>query len=71
MEVLAKREFLMRKSEIIKKIINGEIFIYPTDTIYGIGCNALKSDSVQEIRTIKNRPDSPFSIIVPSPKFHW
>lgn len=66
MEILARREFLMRKTEILNKIKAGNIFIYPTDTIYGIGCNALLTNSVKEIRLIKNRPKSPFSIIVPS-----
>jgi len=66
MEILARREFLMRKTEILNKIKNGNVFIYPTDTIYGIGCNALLTDSVKEIRLIKNRPKSPFSIIVTS-----
>ena len=66
MEILAERELLMRRKEIIDKIKSGSIFICPTDTIYGISCIATNKDSINKIRTIKNRPDSPFSIWVPS-----
>lgn len=56
----------MRKREIIRKIKEGAIFIYPTDTIYGIGCDATNDNSIKKIREIKNRPEMPFSIWAPS-----
>lgn len=52
-----------------KEILAGKIFIYPTDTIYGIGCDALNKRSVEKIREIKKRDQRPFSIIAPS--FKW
>lgn len=56
--------------EIVKRMKSGDIFIYPTDTIYGLGCNALKSGSVAEIRKIKRRDQNkPLSIIAPSKKW--
>ncbi|MCD4759843.1 threonylcarbamoyl-AMP synthase [archaeon] len=56
--------------EIVKRMKAGEIFIYPTDTVYGIGCNAMKSGSVAEIRKIKRRnDDKPMSVIAPSKKW--
>ena len=46
--------------------LKGSIFIYPTDTIYGIGCDATKTSLVKKIREIKHRDDKPFSVIAPS-----
>ena len=69
MEILTKREVLMRKKELFRKIKEGAIFIYPTDTIYGIGCNAQDENAVLKIREIKNRPDTPLSVWVPSLKW--
>lgn len=52
------------------KIKKGKIFIYPTDTIYGLGCNAEDIDAVNRIKEIKNRDkDKPLSVIIPS--FNW
>ena len=46
-----------------------EIFIYPTDTIYGLGCDATNEKLVKELREIKNRDDKPLSVIAPSVKW--
>jgi len=66
MNVLTKEDFDFRKDEISRKIKEGSLFIHPTDTIYGIGCNALDNDAVGKIRDAKHRPENPFSIIAPS-----
>lgn len=56
--------------EIVKHMKAGDIFIYPTDTVYGLGCNALKSGSVAEIRRIKKSSDEkPLSVIASSKKW--
>jgi L-threonylcarbamoyladenylate synthase len=53
--------------EIISKILQGKIFIYPTDTIYGLGCNAENIESVNKIKQIKQRDaNKPLSVIAPS-----
>jgi len=50
-----------------EEILAGKIFVYPTDTIYGLGCNAMDKNAVQKIREIKNRDkNKPLSIIAPS-----
>jgi len=60
----------MNLKNLIKNIKEGKLFIYPTDTIYGIGCNATNIASVNKIKTIKSRDkDKPLSIIAPSIKW--
>lgn len=43
---------------------NGGTILYPTDTIWGIGCDATNEAAVQKIFTIKNRPSSKSMIIL-------
>ena len=67
MRVLSKEEFEQEK-DIIRTSLkeNSPIFVYPTDTIYGIGCNALSKEAVGKIRKAKERIKNPFSVIAPS-----
>jgi L-threonylcarbamoyladenylate synthase len=66
MEILTKDEVLNHKEKLKKEILDGAVFIYPTDTIYGIGCIATLDKAVGRIRQIKNRPEQPFSVIAPN-----
>ena len=67
MRVLSKEEFEQEKDIIMTSLKeNSPIFIYPTDTIYGIGCNALDKRAVEKIREAKQRKNNPFSVIAPS-----
>lgn len=67
--IISKQEFLDKKHEFFEKIKQGSVFIYPTDTIYGIGCNALDNNAVSKIRQIKKRDNKPFSVIAPDKKW--
>jgi len=69
MRILNFEEFNLEKQTVIDSIINGAVFIYPTDTIYGIGCDARDSKAVKKIRKLKGRVSNPFSVIAPS--FDW
>ncbi len=66
MNIVTKEEFLKQRKKYERMIKEGAVFIYPTDTIYGIGCDATNKTAVQKIRKLKARPDNPLSIIAPS-----
>ena len=58
-------EFKDNFDEIISMLNEGKIILYPTDTIWGIGCDALNENSIKRIYKIKKRtPDKPFVILV-------
>ena len=44
----------------------GGTILYPTDTIWGIGCDATNEAAVAKIFSIKNRPDSKSLIVLVS-----
>ena len=50
----------MKKSvdECVAVLRKGGIILYPTDTIWGIGCDATNKEAVARIYRIKNREDS-------------
>ena len=66
MKIYTKDEFYSNKSKILRNIKKGAVFVYPTDTIYGIGCDAGNSKSVDKIYNLKGAREKPFSVIAPS-----
>jgi tRNA threonylcarbamoyl adenosine modification protein (Sua5/YciO/YrdC/YwlC family) len=66
MNIITPSEFKIGLSKYLDEITDGQIFIHPTDTIYGIGCDATNDDAVKKLRECKDRPLQPFSIIAPS-----
>jgi L-threonylcarbamoyladenylate synthase len=47
--------------EVLKK---GGVILYPTDTIWGIGCDATNQEAVQRIYSIKKREDSKSMLVL-------
>ena len=59
--------FLLRDdiSEIASLLKKGKIICYPTDTIWGLGCDALHEPSVERISALKGRvPDKGYVLLV-------
>lgn len=52
----------VRKSQ--EFITTGRIIIYPTDTIWGIGCDATNPDAVERIFRIKQRSDNKSMLVL-------
>lgn len=51
-----KKPALAKIKEAAQIIKNGGVVIFPTDTVYGLGTNALLPESVKRIYKIKKRP---------------
>lgn len=43
---------------------NGGIIVYPTDTVWGIGCDATNAEAVQRIYALKQREDSKSMLVL-------
>jgi len=41
-----------------KVLINGGIILYPTDTIWGLGCDATNNDAINNINNLKKRKNT-------------
>ena len=61
------------KAEIPSEIIitknhleNGKVILYPTDTVWGLGCDATNFEAVSKIYQLKNRKESKSLIVLVS-----
>jgi L-threonylcarbamoyladenylate synthase len=49
---------------IIEQLKNGATMLYPTDTIWGLGCDATNETACQKLLTLKNRPSEKSFILL-------
>ena len=49
----------------VNAINNGEVIVYPTDTLYGFGVDATSTDAIQRLNQLKGRVQ-PLSIVLES-----
>lgn len=50
--------------QVVKKLKNGAVICYPTDTGYGIGCDIFNPKAIKRVVQIKHRPKhKPFSFM--------
>ena len=57
------REEIQKALEVLRK---GGIILYPTDTVWGIGCDATDPEAVARIYAIKQRSDSKSLVLLAS-----
>jgi L-threonylcarbamoyladenylate synthase len=54
-------------SQIVSEILNGQVLVFPTETSYGLGCDATNQTVVDKIFKIKGRvDDKPLLVVVDS-----
>ena len=54
-------------NKIADSINNGNVIIFPTETVYGIGANGFDEDAIRKLYEIKERPyNKPISLLVNS-----
>ncbi|PSP60427.1 threonylcarbamoyl-AMP synthase, partial [Halobacteriales archaeon QH_7_66_37] len=53
-------------AEAAEAIRHGQLAVYPTETVYGLGADALDADAVERVFAAKNRNrGNPVSLAVP------
>jgi L-threonylcarbamoyladenylate synthase len=57
-------EALVKAAEVVR---SGGIVVYPTDTVYGLGCNPYDEKAVERIFKVKGRTRKPLPILVSNP----
>jgi len=57
------KEEIIKAVEVLRK---GGVILYPTDTVWGIGCDATNPEAVAKVYAIKNREDSKSLVLLAS-----
>lgn len=53
-------------SSALERLRSGQLILYPTDTVWGVGCDATNSNAVAKIYQLKNREESKSLVILVS-----
>ncbi|MFN4837812.1 MAG: L-threonylcarbamoyladenylate synthase, partial [Bacteroidota bacterium] len=59
-----KNNFEKDIQECLTVLNNGGIILYPTDTVWGIGCDATNVKAVQKVFELKQRADNKALIVL-------
>ena len=57
------KEEMQKALEVLRE---GGVILYPTDTVWGIGCDATNPEAVAKVYAIKNREDSKSLVLLAS-----
>lgn len=58
------QEFIEDIKNACKVMQEGGVILYPTDTVWGIGCDATNEDAVRKVYEIKQREDSKAMLVL-------
>ena len=61
---MSRNNFELDVEQSLKILQNGGIILYPTDTVWGLGCDATNAVAVEKIFNIKNRPANKSLVIL-------
>ncbi len=62
-EVVPEKFSMLQLSEAVKLLREGKVVAFPTETVYGLGANALDESAVKKIYVAKGRPSDNPSIV--------
>lgn len=51
-------ELIQEINKSIAQLKEGNLILYPTDTVWGVGCDATNPEAVKKVYALKNREDS-------------
>jgi len=75
MEIIKMKQLLISQRDrkrAVDAMVAGGIFVYPTDTVYGLGCNAEFEKGVIMIKMAKGSDEAKrFSVIAPGKEWIW
>lgn len=58
------KDKLVTVQEAAEGLLSGKTILYPTDTIWGIGCDASNEKAIKAIEEMKNRPNNKTFILL-------
>ena len=63
--MILSNDFSASKKSILSLVRQGGVLVFPTETIYGIGCSALQDNAIERVYKIKGRtPGQPPPILI-------
>lgn len=60
------REVELYVDEIVRVVSEGGLIIYPTDTVYGLGCDPFNTHAVRKVYVVKRRKNKPLPVLASS-----
>lgn len=57
---------LLDTADAVQRLKAGEIIAYPTEAVYGLGCDPFNEQSVRNILSLKGRPESAGFVLIAS-----